>query len=572
MFLIAVLLSVPFFSPVGLPSWGMDRQLRPRRQGIPSDHNYFAQYPNTIYTTPSPTIAANALDCGDPLDPPSKKRRASTTKDASTQHTSDDVAKTKKRWHYFGYRRKRRGTSLHSRVAGTVGIEGCPPPDNSGSTKIKRKRAVKRKLKALSSDASLQLHGGVNDASKDGRIPKCACCCRWRLSRKERRQSQRLVIKNFKLPFDKLPDLCKLTIFSYLTVSERGQMAQVCQEWRRLIRHPGLWSLIDFNVFNPTHCNTSSRGLSLSQYPWFMTLIDYNKYCLRMQKYVSFLEDITPHVRFLRFAYDLVNPKDEWLQQLLSFLKHSNCNKLVSVEMDWTLTPVRPPCADRYCCFFNKARIALQKHITRVLFFHQFLNKLTRAAPQVVRASLPFDWSERSVLLLCRWRHLQSLRLDSYIQLRLSLQELLAVVLNKLGQLTELQLSVCSPLVDTADVRTLFSISHPRLCSLDIRECKGVFLRTLQTPSLKVLKMPQTPWRGVGGGVASGARRRWYPPCLYPLIKQGAPQLLWFNHHRLHDYWLEYPYEELESVLNRACPCKAHSKKLLQHQAEENLL
>ena len=535
----------------------MARQLRPRRQGIPADHNYFAPYPNTIYTSSPPTIQ-RSTDMDQSEDnslehPPRKKRKAAIPKDI--QMTTCDTVKHKKRWRYFGYRRKRRGYPKPSVVKGDDQVV-----DAEGKRKKTNWISLKPTLIAEAGDHGVQAEGllageesGVSN-SEETPVHKCKCCRRWRLSRKDRRQSQRLVIKNFKLPFDKLPDLCKLKIFSFLSVTERGRMAEVCQEWRRLIWQSGLWCHIDFNVFNPIHChNSSTRGLSPSQYPWFMTVTEYNKHCLRVQKYMAFLQSVVPHVRFLRFAYDIVNPKDEWLKHLLNFLEHSNCKMLQALDMDWTLTPVRPPCADRFCCFFNKARTALQRHVRRVLALHELLNKLTRAAPMVTQLSLPFDWSERSILLLCRWKHVEKLSLGSYVQLRLLQQEPLSLLLGKLTQLQELRLTICSPILENQ--KNMYTFTHPKLKTLDTRECQGVFIKSLKTPYLVVLNTPMIPWLGLVG------RRRFYPPCLYSVLRKGAPRLEWFNNHRLHNYWREFSYGELEVLLNQTCPCKTHSTR-----------
>ena len=68
----------------------------------------------------------------------------------------------------------------------------------------------------------------------------CSSCtneCQWRRKRcpslqpesDSRRQSERLIKLNYKFPFENLPDVCKLKIFSYLNLPEKGHSG------------PGLW-------------------------------------------------------------------------------------------------------------------------------------------------------------------------------------------------------------------------------------------------------------------------------------------------------------------------------------------
>lgn len=523
----------------------MGPQLRPRRHFVLPDHNYSAPYPNSIYTPSKPILPPVRLNIDESLLELTHRPLTKAQKLVKTVKTVDINGKRVKRKHrYFGDRRRKRFPK--AKRVNDDNIEN----EVAKVRNVKRRRTQKlQNVGLVDNGTDFDKHNSDLLANDDVSI--CKSCGFKIISTEARRHSQRLVIKNFKLPFDKLPDLCKLKIFSLLSVPERGRVALVCQEWRRLIRHSGLWTQLDFGVFNPP----LSYHLGKVQYPWFMTVPDYEWYRLRVQKYISFLQSVVPHTRSLSFAYDIHNPKDAWLKQILCILQNSNCRTLERVDLDWTCTPVRPPCADKYCCFFNKARLALQRHLQRIRSFHKLLEELTRAAPKVTYAAMPFDWSERSVLLMCRWKRLTVLKLGAYSGLRLVNQDVLDALLSNLPLLQELRLSISFPLLDSIDERNMFRISHSSIQTLDLRGCKRIHIHSLNLPALKVIYTADREGREQG----TGDRTLMYPPCLYSVLRHGAPNLRQVNDHFTQPYWLEFLYRELESVFTEVCPCKLHS-------------
>ena len=399
----------------------------------------------------------------------------------------------------------------------------------------------------------------------------CSSCtteCQWGRKRcpslqpesDSRRQSERLIKMNYKFPFKNLPDVCKLKIFSYLSLNEKGVASQVCVEWNRLTKSPGLWSHINFSLFNSTGLAMKSKQCRTTKvtpttpfhgpYPWLSNYIEYDDYKIRINKFLTYMEDIKPKLRNLSFTYDVGQPKDEWLKWILALLNSAQCLDLTYANMDWTWTPLRLSCSDRYCCLFNKMQIKYRMHETRVRSFNKLQEVLAKVAPKLSHLKTPFDWSPRSVLLLCRLKQVTTLQLGQYMMLKGVQQEMIDTLLRNMPQLKELEIKICSPYYNNTST---YAIRHPGLELLDVSMCKGFFLHELKCPKLTVLKLGRYPWKGP---IVNKATNKL--PCVYALCRRGAPRLAYINRHHIQAYWVEFLYDELNTVLCKVCSCKDH--------------
>ncbi len=393
----------------------------------------------------------------------------------------------------------------------------------------------------------------------------CTTSCHWPRKKRggslppesdSRRQSERLIKLNYKFPFESLPDVCKFKIFSYLTPCEKGVAAQVCVEWNQLMKSPGLWSHLNFSMFhhssqmrNKSRLKTSALGYQY-QYPVFNSSTEYDDYKQRVSKFLSFLESVRPKLKHLVWSYDIGQPKDDWLNWIIEMLRKSQCQNLTYVNMDWTWTPLRLPSSDRYCCLFNKMQMKYRLHEKRIRCFNKLQDALAKEAPNLSHLKMPFDWSPRSVLLLCRLKNLQTLQLGQYMMLTGVQQEMMDTLLHNMPQLRELEMKICSPNYNSS---TTYAINHKYLELLDISGCKGFFLSQLDCPNLKFLKIGRYPWKGKLIEKETNTL-----PCIYALCKKGTPQLVYINRHHVHAYWMEFLYDELNSVLSKLCSCKDH--------------
>ncbi len=395
----------------------------------------------------------------------------------------------------------------------------------------------------------------------------CTTQCHWPRKKRggslppesdSRRQSERLIKLNYKFPFESLPDVCKFKIFSYLTPCEKGVAAQVCVEWNQLMKSPGLWSHINFSMFNHSiqMRNKQSRFNKTSalgypyQHPVFSSFTEYDDYKQRVSKFLAFLETVRPKLKHLVWSYDIGQPKDEWLDWIIEMLRKSQCQNLSYANMDWTWTPLRLPSSDRYCCLFNKMQLKYRLHEKRIRCFNRLQEALAKEAPNLSHLKTPFDWSPRSVLLLCRLRNLQTLQLGQYMMLKGIEQEMMDTLLHNMPQLRELEMKICTPNYKS---NTVYAINHKYLELLDISGCKGFFLCQLDCPNLKFLKIGRYPWKGKLIDKETNTL-----PCIYDLCKKGTPKLVYLNRHHVHAYWVEFLYDELNSVLSKLCSCKDH--------------
>jgi F-box-like len=109
-------------------------------------------------------------------------------------------------------------------------------------------------------------------------------------------------------PFQSLPNDCRLTVFSFLSATDRGIAAQVCSSWRDLIRSPTLWTVIDFNNF--AFCKRCAKlGRNC-------TPLCYAAYKSRLKSFFKFLTSVRPTIRRLRASFDIGDHRDGWLELL----------------------------------------------------------------------------------------------------------------------------------------------------------------------------------------------------------------------------------------------------------------
>ena len=399
----------------------------------------------------------------------------------------------------------------------------------------------------------------------------CSSCtseCQWRRKRcpshqpesDSRRQSERLIKMNYKFPFEKLPDVCKRKIFSYLSLIEKGIAAQVCGEWNSRMKSPGLWSHMNLAVFNPTtspvksksnrNAKTMPNTIFHGAIPLFSNYIEYDDYKNRVCKFLEHMREIKPKLRTLSFSYDIGQPKDEWLKWMTGLLTSGQCLDLTYANIDWTWTPLRLLSSDRYCCLFNKMQIKYRMHEKRVRSFNELQKVLAKVAPKLAHLKTPFDWSPRSVLLMCRLKQVRTLQLGQYMMLKGVQQEMMDTLLRNMPQLRELEIKICSPYHNS---RTTYSITHRSLELLDISMCKGFFLHELKCPKLTVLKLGRYPWKGPIVNKETNKLS-----CIYTLCRRGTPRLAYINRHHIQAYWVEFLYDELNTVLCKVCSCKDH--------------
>ena len=105
---------------------------------------------------------------------------------------------------------------------------------------------------------------------------------------------------------------------------------------------------------------------------------------------------------------------------ICTLLQVARCNEMRVAELFWTETPAKRP----YACWQSVSatwstsdlRDLMFKRHHRQRHFVRFFDLFTATVPNLVMLSLPFDWSQRSLMLLTRLVHLRDIKLWKYFR------------------------------------------------------------------------------------------------------------------------------------------------------------
>lgn len=344
-----------------------------------------------------------------------------------------------------------------------------------------------------------------------------------------------------RFPFGVLPPDCKLKVFSFLTTKERGIAAQVCREWRALIKTSSLWNVVDFAAFPLCHIKSGNHQCSE---------LCYAMYRQRMKKFFGYITAVRPVLKRLKFSFDIGDFKDGWLECLLGLLDSARCQELEFAHLNWKESPLKPFQRDSITWSSNDYKDLMSHHRHRQRLFVNFFDQFTAAAPNVSELILPFDWSQRSLRALTRLQCLEKLVLEKYFVFQTLEQDHLDQLFRDLPGLRELTLEVWTP---SGYGLLMYSVDADNLQYLDISQCRGFYLQSLYAPSLEVFRINRHSWSGPLSNVDSVD-----VPCVHHVLREGAPDLIQINDHILHPDWRENVYPELATILNAVCSCRQH--------------
>ena len=355
-------------------------------------------------------------------------------------------------------------------------------------------------------------------------------------------------------PFEALPEVCQLHVFSYLTVLERGRASAVCRRWNSLLQSATLWTNVDLTVF-PLCCHCSSRS---SGDPC-TSVSCYEMYKERVQSYVEHVERVRPNLRQLSFAFDIGDYTDEWLDLLYGLLRSLRCSELTSVQLNWKETPSKSPkivegtLLSWSATTFNDYTSYRRR---RQRLFAGFFELFVTSAVNVVDLSMPFDWSSRSLQALGRLQRLQVLKLDVYFVPQPVDQDAVDELLRSVPQLRRLSLAVC---VSSGAGLVPYRLHSRSLRHLDVAQCRGFYLGHIDLPHLTSLVAAVQPSHGPLGAIATSRAPASTIPCIYDTLRHGAPILRHLNGYNLHSDWRDVYTDELHAVLQDICACVSHA-------------
>jgi len=345
-------------------------------------------------------------------------------------------------------------------------------------------------------------------------------------------------------------------VFSYLSVLERGRASSVCRSWNLLLRSAVLWTDVDLTVF-PLCCRCSDRR---SDNPDPCSSIScYEAYKERVQSFVEHIERLRPNVRRLRFAFDIGDYADDWLDLLHGLIRSLRCSELATAQLNWKETPVKSAkivegtllswSATTFTDYTSYRR-------RRQRLFAGFFELFVTSAANVVDLSMPFDWSPRSLAALGRLPRLQILRLDTYFVPQPVDQDAVDELLRFAPQLRCLFLAVC---VSSGAGLVPFRLHSRSLQHLDIAQSRGFYLGHVDLPQLTSLVAAVQPSHGPLGAVTTHRAHVSNLPCIYDILRHGAPALKDLNRYRLRPDWSESYTDDLHAVLQDICACVAHA-------------
>lgn len=344
--------------------------------------------------------------------------------------------------------------------------------------------------------------------------------------------------------FQSLPPECKLKVFSYLTMQEKGLMERVCSEWRDLMRTRSLWNFVDLTRL-PLQCQCPGRACS--------NTICYDAYKDRTEHFLKYLADVQPILKDLRFAFDIFDCQDDWLRVLRSFIGAVSLQKLELAQLNWKETPVKPYPSESATWSSNNYNDLMYRHRRRQRHFVGFFDYFTASATNLLTLILPFDWSASSIRFLSRLQRLKSLVLESYFVPQPLQQEVLDDLLRGLPSLKRLTMSVC---IGSGLGLATYRIASKSLRYLDLSCCQGFCLGEVCLPSLTEFRT--SCCKPYVCPFVDATNTQIFAPCIYEVLCAGAPSLVCLNDHRLHPDWRENRYDELETELRNICTCPTH--------------
>ncbi|XP_013407918.1 uncharacterized protein LOC106171930 [Lingula anatina] len=344
-------------------------------------------------------------------------------------------------------------------------------------------------------------------------------------------------------PFQRLPLDCKLKVFMFLNMIDKGRSAQVCTEWQDLLKMPSLWVDVDFTLF--PLCFNANTGHTCNR-------DCYEQYQIRVKASMKHLAAISPVMKRFCFAFDIGDFADGWLNSVEDLILHSNFRDLTCVYLNWKETPVKPFWIEQVQYKWEKYNDYVYRHRRRGRCFVNFFDLFTSQASNIKCLALPFYWNERSVRNMARLRNLEVLILEKDYVFQIINQSHLNELLLNLPKLRKLVLEVWIPERLWPYEMTSESLQH-----LDISQCRGFCLKKVNMPNLETFRVTLFP---------TGDSSILIPdtfPCLHDVLVQGAPELKSINGLKLPNDWKLEISPQMESLYRTVCPCIRHKPSQL---------
>ncbi|ESN91610.1 hypothetical protein HELRODRAFT_165663 [Helobdella robusta] len=320
-------------------------------------------------------------------------------------------------------------------------------------------------------------------------------------------------------PFNDLPSVCKMTVFSFLKETDKGNCLQVCHEWNELIKSQTLWRAIDLTFMKSSHQSSSK-------------LKSFSNFLDRGNHQVTDIE--------LDFQFIVNNP-----EEMKRFLESEKCNSVKFI----TITQQRVPVEQTPDAVYKNRRDQRKSANFLETFVAMFRN--------LEYLSVPFDWAIHSVKSLSKLTNLKSLVLNKSSTFQNLEQYGLNYLLNALVSLEQLDIEVTLP---SGYGFQNFTFESTSLKVLNISRSKGLQVVGLKTPNLVKLILSNNP--SFIPLLPNDTSLLPAGECLHSIVKHGAPKLLKMNEVELNYNWRCSLKEDVNLLLSSYCNCVKHLKKL----------
>ncbi|GFS02153.1 hypothetical protein ElyMa_002856600 [Elysia marginata] len=344
------------------------------------------------------------------------------------------------------------------------------------------------------------------------------------------------------LPFQLLPELCKIKIFTFLQQNDLGRCMLVCVEWCQLIRNPQLWSSVRFSSLSYSCLPQDRHG------PVHTDPICHHCFRKRVFSFSQFLHRLEPVVKEFQFCLDLSHPTDQFNAVVEQFLYTANLSSLTQAEMNWKESPSRASLDQ------EPFQDHMYRYRRRQRMFSRIFDTFVNLCPQISTLVIPFDWTDKNIKNLCLLTGLEKLVLEKYgIYNHIFTQDHLTKLMDSLVNLKKLLLEVWIPSTNNRGV-DVYCIRSSSLTFLDVSQCRGFYIKKLITPNLLNLRIACRPMLKILLQTHSP-----FLPCVCTVLLEGAPRLQEINGFHLERNSLLYPNDDLGTLMNTICCCPRHN-------------
>ncbi|KAK0057997.1 hypothetical protein Bpfe_012650 [Biomphalaria pfeifferi] len=343
-------------------------------------------------------------------------------------------------------------------------------------------------------------------------------------------------------PFQDLPDLCKIKIWSFLKQCDLGRSMLVCRSWHKSISNPQWWNVISLNEL-PYTCLPRDRNGPTHTEP-----VCHHCFRKRLFSFSAFLSRLRPIVKKFQFCLDISHPTDQFYTVVERFLLSADLKSLTYADINWKESPSR----SNLRTVNEPSQDILYRCRQRQRMFFRMFQDFVNVATQLTTLIMPFDWTEPNVENLCKLVKLENLVLEKYGTYNHTFtQEHMNKLTKSLVHLKKLLLQVSIPTGDS--VMRLYQIESASLVVLDVSLCCGFYLQRITTPNLLKLRILPKP-----------LKRNFFQqqtpemPCMFSVLSVGAAQLKNINGHILEMETIDHPSIELSNLLSTLCWCPKH--------------